>query len=280
MKKNSLKWWVCAFLLQGIGWASCADEDLITYEDVPRIYFKYADAVPSSLGDSDDQIIINMGYDNPVKNDTIIRIPLKLMGKISEKDRVAKVVLIPEESTATEGEDIEILSAYLPAGSVYGIVEVKLNRTKAVDKEMLLARIRLASNENFHTDYSKVLDDKHGVKNGLIYSIYFTALADKPGLWAASYSSMPLNGMFGPYSKVKLDAICEACGLTREFFELDPDDNDPTGEKTFDKRFPTEMTYGLIALTNRYLAQYKKDHDGKALLDEFGSEVKMGMNIQ
>ena len=95
-----------------------------------------------------------MGYDRPLKNDSIIKIPIKLMGRVSETDRAVKVVMIPEESTATEGEDIEILSAYLPANSIFGNVEVRLKRTEAVDNEMLFARIRLASNENFHTDYS------------------------------------------------------------------------------------------------------------------------------
>jgi hypothetical protein len=49
---------------------SCADEDLMTYEDVPRIYFKYADASSSDFGENEDQITVNMGYDRPLKNDT------------------------------------------------------------------------------------------------------------------------------------------------------------------------------------------------------------------
>ena len=80
---------------------------------------------------------------------------IRSVAVFSETDRAVKVVMIPEESTATEGEDIEILSAYLPANSIFGNVEVRLKRTEAVDNEMLFARIRLASNENFHTDYSK-----------------------------------------------------------------------------------------------------------------------------
>ena len=180
MKRNSFKWCVYTFLFLGIGMVSCADEDLMTYEDVPRIYFKYADASSSDFGENEDQITVNMGYDRPLKNDSIIKIPIKLMGRVSETDRAVKVVMIPEESTATEGEDIEILSAYLPANSIFGNVEVRLKRTEAVDNEMLFARIRLASNENFHTDYSTSRYDKGNNRNGLIYSIYFTALAEKP----------------------------------------------------------------------------------------------------
>ena len=87
MKRNSFKWCVYTFLFLGIGMVSCADEDLMTYEDVPRIYFKYADASSSDFGENEDQITVNMGYDR-------------------------------------------------------------------------FARIRLASNENFHTDYSTSRYDK------------------------------------------------------------------------------------------------------------------------
>ena len=259
MKRNSFKWCVYTFLFLGIGMVSCADEDLMTYEDVPRIYFKYADASSSDFGENEDQITVNMGYDRPLKNDSIIKIPIKLMGRVSETDRAVKVVMIPEESTATEGEDIEILSAYLPANSIFGNVEVRLKRTEAVDNEMLFARIRLASNENFHTDYSTSRYDKGNNRNGLIYSIYFTALAEKPSLWAASYSSMTLESTFGAYSNAKMNVIYEACGVTREYFEIDPEDNDPTGKETFTKRFSREVSFGMISLINRYLVKYKEE---------------------
>lgn len=42
MKRNSFKWCVYTFLFLGIGMVSCADEDLMTYEDVPRIYFRFS----------------------------------------------------------------------------------------------------------------------------------------------------------------------------------------------------------------------------------------------
>ena len=60
MKRNSFKWCVYTFLFLGIGMVSCADEDLMTYEDVPRIYFKYADASSSDFGENEDQITVNM----------------------------------------------------------------------------------------------------------------------------------------------------------------------------------------------------------------------------
>ena len=60
MKRNSFKWCVYTFLFLGIGMVSCADEDLMTYEDVPRIYFKYADASSSDFGENEDQITVSI----------------------------------------------------------------------------------------------------------------------------------------------------------------------------------------------------------------------------
>ena len=75
------------------------------------------------------------------------------------------------------------------------------------------------------------------------------------------------------YINAKMNVIYEACGVTREYFEIDPEDNDPTGKETFTKRFSREVSFGMISLINRYLVKYKEEH-GEPLVDEFGEEVK------
>ncbi len=276
MKQNILKKCIGVILFAGAGFAACSDDDLMTYEDVSRIYFAYADSDGKNEEASADSRVVNMGYDIPLKEDSIIRIPIKMMGRTAETVREVKAMLISEESTAVEGKDIEIVSASLEANSVVGNVVVKLNRTEQVEKKMLMARIRLASNEHFHTDYSESRYDKDGNRNGLIFTLYFTALADKPSLWAASTSSQMLQSYFGTYSNAKMTLLYEACGLTREDFEIDPADNDPSGRTTLDKRFPSEFVFGLISMINRYLADYKAVH-GEPMLDEFGQELKTGL---
>lgn len=276
MKIQDFKWRIYAFLLLLIGVVSCSKEDLLTYDDVNRIYFKYADE--TSIGEPDNQKMINMGYDIPLKDDSIVSIPIKLMGNVAPVDRMVKVELITEESSAMEGEDFEFVSAFLPANSVYGEVKLKLKRTENIATATLLARIRLASNENFHTDYSSLVVNGDNDRNGLIYNLFFTALADKPSLWFASTSQMMLNQYFGPYSNEKLVVICEACGVTRDFFDIDPADNDPSGRTTMEKRIPTTLSYGMISQVNRYLQKYKDEHNGQPRLDENGAEITMGNN--
>lgn len=276
MKQHILKKCISAFLLAVVEFAACSDDELMTYKDVTRVYFAYADADGKNTETSAESWVINMGYDIPLKDDSIVRIPIKIMGRTEAVPREVKAVLIPEESTAIDGEDIEIVSASLEANSVLGNVVVKLNRTERVQQNTLMARIRLASNEHFHTDYSEVRYDKEDNKNGVVFTLYFTALADKPSLWAASFSSLMLQGYFGTYSNAKMTLLYDACGLTREDFEIDPTDNDPSGRTTMDKRFPSTMTFGLISMINRYLANYKAVY-GEPMLDEFGQEMKTGL---
>lgn len=276
MKRHILEKCICAVLLMGTGVTACDNDDLMTYEDVARIYFAYAAEDGKKEEPSADYRVINMGYDVPLRDDTIIYIPLKLMGRVTETERKAKAVILSGESTAIDGKDIEIISASLDANSVSGNVAVKLNRTERVDKQTLMARICLLSNENFHTDYSESRYDPQKNRNGLIYTLYFTALADKPSLWAAPTSSKMMESFFGAYSNAKINLICEVCGLTRADFELDPEDNDPSGMTTTNKRFPQDLIFGMISMINRHLAEYKTVH-GEPMLDEFGHEMKTGL---
>ncbi len=268
---KTIKLWIYILPLIATNISSCDHEEIPVYEDVDRIYFRYADETSSP--ENEDNTTINMGYDIPLKDDSTISVPIKLMGRISNIDRTVNVELMKDESTAIEGEDIEIISANLPANSIYGEVKMKIYRTTNIDAETRLARIRLISNENFHTDYSTV--SSNSGKNGLIYNVYFTANADKPSLWTASMSSMMLEAYFGEYSNEKIVVMCEACGFTRDFFNIDPEDNDPSGRTTLDKRIPSEAVWGIIIQVNNYLDKWKADHNGQPRLDENGEEVTM-----
>lgn len=277
MKRKNLHGWIYIFPLLSTMMASCSYEEVPTYKDVDRIFFKYAGERDES--DVVDKMSINLGYDKPLKDDSIIAIPVKLMGNISNVNREVKAKLIAEESTAVEGEDIEILPSYLPAGGIVGSVFVKLKRTENIAANTLLARIHLVSNESFHTDYPTSYSDPRGDRNGLTFSLYFTALADKPGLWIAEGSRVMMEQFFSVYSNEKINLICEVCGFTRDYFEIDPADNDPSGRATANKRFPNAITFGIISQVNRYLKAYKETHGGQPKLDEFGNEIKMGLTI-
>jgi hypothetical protein len=250
---------------------SCTHDSLPTYEDVDRIYFAWARPV-IPLGS--DETKVNLGYDNPVKNDSTIHVEVLLMGRVSDKDRPITAELIKSESSAVPEQDIEILPSFIPAGEVKGQLVVKIKNSEKLETTTLMARIRLTPNEYFHVDFTTAYDAP--LKNGLEYNVYFDAKADMPSLWADPEAGAILTGYFGTYSKVKLQLICEVCGVTWDYFM-----HDPATEKAIDAlnaKIPSEMSYGWCSQMNRYLQNYRDDN-GTSLLDENGNVIRMGTTI-
>ncbi|MDR1882934.1 MAG: DUF4843 domain-containing protein [Prevotella sp.] len=257
---------------------SCDHDVLPTYEDVDRVYFEYASLSTTAelnsqqlTAENVDTRQIAFGYDNPVKADSIVRIKVKLLGRVTSEDRQITAEIIDGESTALAGEDIEILPSVIPAGATVGTLDIKLNNTEKIKTSTLTARLRLTPNRYFHVDYTQV--QASSSKSGIELSIYFDAKTEMPNLWADSGGKAIIERYFGPYSNKKLEVICLACGFTREYFMFDPA-VDGSGSSVAQKRIPTTMAMFLIVTVNNYLENWKKSHNGEPLRDENGQEVK------
>jgi hypothetical protein len=273
MKKNSVLL-ISSFLLLAF---ACNYDTLPVYEDVDRVFFKWArptNDLTEIVEKSSDQIKVNLGYDNPVKSDSIILIDVSMMGHVSAQDRPISVEVIKNESSAVEGQDIEILPSFIPAGEVEGQLAIKVKNSEKLTNTTLSARIRLVPNEYFHVDY--IQTRVSGNKNGLEYNIYFDAKVEMPSLWADPAAGLRLTAYFGVYSNVKLQVICDVCGFTREYFMHDPGTEIALDVLT--ARFSTTVVMGLISQVNRYLKQYAKEH-GEPLRDENGNVISMGLTI-
>lgn len=270
MKTNSFAFLISLLMLL----ASCDHDTLPVYEDVDRIYFEYA----SGQG-TVDQRDVKLGYDNPIKNDSTIGIRVRLLGRVSNEDRPLNAELVADESSAILGTDIDILPSLMKAGKAIDTLFVKLKTSKKIETKTILARIRLLPNAYFHVDTETFAGNG---KNSLEYNIYFDAKMDMPSLWAltnASGARPNCNDYFGAYSNMKFKVICEACGVDREYFTYHPiydadgkDTNTP--KKELDLRIPSALSYGWVALCNRYLKAYKDSHNGQDMLDENGAVIK------
>jgi len=270
MKTAFIKLFVFSIVLFAV---SCANDKLPTYKDVDRIYFKWAETLPTSA-DGAPQIKINLGYDIPMKDDSIINVKVNMMGRLSDIDRPVSVALIPTESSAILGEDIEILPSVIPANLDEGVVRIRLINSEKIATNTVMARIRLVPNDYFHVDFTQSLGSQGG-RNALEYDIFFDAKTDMPNLWADPTVGVRLTAYFGKYSNAKLTLICEACGVTRDFFMYDPATE--VALDVLNARIPMQVTYGMISQVNRYLNAYKLAHDGQPMLDEFGDEMKTGL---
>lgn len=279
MKKNNILLTVSVLLLA----SACSYDTLPTYEDVDRVFFKWAGLANSfkeQMEGSSDLIKVNLGYDNPVKSDSTILIGVSMMGHVSGQDRPISAELLENESTAIAGQDIEILPSFIPAGKVEGQLAVRVKNSEKLSNTTLTAKIRLVPNEYFHTDYTLAYTPTGSLskeKTGLEYNILFDAKIEMPSLWADLGAGLMLTTYFGTYSNVKLQVICDVCGLTAAYFM-----HDPNTEKALDvlnARFSTGIVMGMISQVNRYLTQYRKEH-GEPLKDENGAVISMGTSIE
>ena len=249
---------------------ACKQENLPTYMDVDRVHFQWA---KSSLSDNWTQV--NLGYDNPIKNDSTIAIPVAMIGKTADTDRPLTAEVIRAESTASPGNDIEVLHSVIPAGKHEGTLLIKVKYSEKIDTVTLSARLRLTPNAHFHVDYIKA--EGYGDRNGIEYNIFFDAKNDMPNLWADPEAGARLVDFFGAYSKVKLELLCEVFGITRDFFMYDPDGG-KTALQVLGEKFGDAIIIGMIAQVNRYLKAYEQEH-GEPLKDENGNVIRMGLQI-
>lgn len=276
MKTNRILFAIGSYLLLA---SACSYDTLPTYEDVDRLYFDWArpGTTVTELAERDRELItVQLGYDNPQKSDSTVRIKVCMSGHISEQDRPISAEVIKNESSAVYGEDIEILPSFIMAKEVTGVLLVKLKNSTKLTTNTLMARIRLVPNEYFHVDYYEATGFPYVKKNGTEYNIYFDAKTEIPSLWANTSSAPYLNAYFGAYSYRKLQLICEVCNLTRDFFMHDPANENAL--TVLNSRISTATAMGLISMVNRYLNQYKAEHNGEPLRDENGNEIKMGIS--
>jgi hypothetical protein len=270
MKTNIIKSFITGTII--LLTASCSNDKLPVYEDVSRIYFSWATALPAYTR-SDNQTI-SLGYDNPVKSDSTIQIPVRLLGRLSDTDRPISAEVVRSESSAIPGEDIEILPSIIPAKSDSGNLTVRIINSEKLTKNQVLARIRLTPNEYFHTDMNVF----PGELTGLEYNIYFDSMSDMPNLWK---DAPGLTTYFGKWSKVKENLLCELLGITRDWFMYDANDIAIYGSPSavLNSRMAPDIAFGIIAIVNRYLRDYKETHNGNPLLDENGEEVKTPIGL-
>jgi hypothetical protein len=253
--------------------ASCKENDLPLYNDVSRVYF-YWMSIDKTGEVKTNTLSVSLGYDDPIKTDSIISIPINTMGLPSNIDRPVAAEVIKTESTAIPGEDIEIVSGIIPAGKSWGELRVKIINSDKLKDKVCRARIRLLPNEHFHTDWTlnwtgNVTYDT----NGSEFNLLFDSMNDMPNLWKDAYSYMEV--IWGPWSREKEKVIYECLGFDRSFFTYDPATE--VASVVFSRRLG-DLGNSLRSIVNRYLRDYKDSHNGEPMRDENGEEIKMHSN--
>ncbi|MDR3297569.1 MAG: DUF4843 domain-containing protein [Prevotellaceae bacterium] len=252
--------------------SSCEYETLPTYSGQDQIYFAFADA--TTAADLTNSKVLHFGYDLPQRPSQTLSIPVKVMGSIADFSRAVSFKL--DGGSAVEGLDIELMSdsSFVPAGSNNGRIMVRLLNTERLNNTTLTTALRLQQNEHFNVDYSEFYrwHQFDTVIDARLFLVSFDNAADKPNLWAAQESLF--SNLFGDYSNVKLELMCQLFGLTRAYFEYDSEaENSLT---IFNLRFPGALTTTWVRYLNRYLKEYADAHNGEPLRDENGNVIVTG----
>ncbi|MDR1021770.1 MAG: DUF4843 domain-containing protein [Prevotellaceae bacterium] len=255
--------------------SSCEYEKLPTYSGQDQVYFAYADNAAVNVV---DEVFLHFGYDNPVKQETTLYVSVKVMGSVADVDRPVSVTFVDSLSTATLGRDVELLPAQslVPAGKALGRIAVKLKNTTALYDTVLTVAVRIVQNEHFHADYVKTRYPHINTEGKIVSTLYrirFDNAVSMPRLWSENLSTCIT--MFGEYSDVKFNLMCERLGFTRDLFSYEDGDGDP--QELFNARIaPYSKSWNQII--NTYLNEFKETN-GAPLRDEYGREVKMGLDI-
>lgn len=222
---------IILFLIAGLFLLACSEEKIADYSSVDRIYFNNS---------SVDSVLVNLrSIDAPIfLDDTIIGIPVRLMGYFSDVDRAFTAVAL-DSSTAKVNQDFEIMPSYIPANSNVGSLNIKLKNSDALKNGGTLALyVKLLPNELFSTDYSEDIATNKDYNN-LCYRIYFYAsLNTPPRIWYVgtnngtnrNYGLGPYLGLFDDTWIRRFEVFCAATGVPASAFEFsDQDLIDETG---------------------------------------------------
>jgi archaellin len=235
---------------------SCKINRIKTFQGKDNIYFpKKAVSGQPNLGIGgrfqNDTLAVSFGL-SPNKQDSIIKIPVRVTGDIKDFDRSYKIRIL-NNATAKKGTDFKILNDnfVIKKGKYSDRVKIQLNNTSNFKNKPIHFTIKLLPNKDFKTNlkYKMVDEEKVGVTT---FEVYQTNIIQKPIYWIPYY--------FGDYSVKKYLLIIN-------HFDLDV----VLPHHFYD--YYSNFEYYAIQL-QMYLD--KKAAEGDPILDEDGSPMSMG----
>lgn len=255
-----------------LSYVSCKHDSLDLYSAGNDIYFQFGAESNSTL----DSIKINLGYDKIPKQDSIIFIKMKLFGFVESFDRPINYTIeyADNATTAILDEEFEPLyeKSFLPANSDIGYIALRLINTESLKLETRRITIKTAPNEYFPAIYSQLAkesENKKGKVKSNIYKVVFDAKLNMPNMWADYEKTF--TTVFGTYSNMKFNFICEAIGFERDYFTYKPEEGEVVSV-IYNERFPATLRNGWKQILKRALVDYEQIN-GEPLTDENGKKV-------
>ncbi len=213
---------------------SCQENEGITFSSKASIYFQLTEEYGKEDLDS-----LSYSFATGIKTIDTFNLNVKVIGEVVDYDRIFKVEVVPELTTATEGEHYAALEEnyIIPAGSFRGTVPVVLFNTDTLLRDSTFRiGLRILGSDDFNVGVTEKLEAK------LLFSDRLT----QPEVW--NY----LKYYFGEYNRTKHKYFIKIFG--RDF----PKDRDE-----FISEAGLWQTYGAL-LSNYFRDNYPiYDEDGE-----------------
>lgn len=202
-----------------------------------RIFFE-----PYQFSDSLSHSFANY----PAANEKEILLPLRIMGKLEDRNRTVQVE-IDQQATTALATEYEIGSITIPAGAIIGNVPLKIKNSQRLETEKVELTLKLKASDDFGVE-----PEKPGKLNEMVkFRVIWTNILEKPADW-------PSN-LWGGYSKVKHRLVIELTGQS---------------QYSGTEWTATGLAYQIMGVCNEWLLAYNNDHPGAPYVDENGKQIR------
>nr|WP_199003031.1 DUF4843 domain-containing protein [Flavobacterium sp. ASV13] len=245
-----------AVLLFLLGFSSCSQEEIKTYNDTDNIYFSPAVfPLVKNTRDLIDSTGVSFAFDNVAVQEKVYRIPIRVQGKLSDVDRTVKCT-IDHSSTAVEGTHFSLSkNIIIRAGKAVDTITVTMHRTPDLKLNRVTLVLNLEENEFFTTKMqTKVINTlTQKTMNLTRFKLTFGDILSQPQSWSV--------GFFGVFSAKKLFLMCDLLQLEPAIFD----------QKTpaIGLSIPEMVYYGKFM--KRYLEDQKAS--GNTIYEDNGTEM-------
>ena len=222
MKKTSILI-ICSLLFSWF-MQSC-EREMMDYQGKPGIYFAVQHG--DSSGDETTwpyQPNTNVEFFKILEDEATINIKVMATGSVSNIDRPFRVEINPDSTNAELGKHYEALSSdfFIPKGEAYTHISLKVKRTADMQEKDIKIGLKLIPNEHFELafpEFHAVEDLYYGdiveSFDASLHSVIINDVMTQPSRWSGSGSATSAEGgLFGVFSRKKIELMCEVCNLT------------------------------------------------------------------
>jgi len=203
---------------------SC-EREIMSYEGKPGIYF----AVQHGFSGGGEttwpyQPNTNVEFFKILEDEATVNIKVMATGPVSNIDRPFKIEINPDSTNAVLGTHYEALSGnfFIPKGEAYTNISLKVKRTSDMQEKDIKIGLKLIPNEHFELafpEFHAVEDLYYGdiveSFDASLHSVIINDVMTKPSEWYGQADNTGKEGgLFGEFSRKKLELICEVCNLT------------------------------------------------------------------